>query len=68
MPMTFDLGIAMDVLRTTDVSSNHSLTLDVDAIHPRDYTERMHLGAEYTFLEVFSIRTGYKAQLRHRGF
>jgi hypothetical protein len=32
MPMTFDLGTAMDVLRATDVSSNHSLTLAVDGL------------------------------------
>lgn len=60
MPMTFDLGIAMDVFRATDMSTNHSLTLAVDAIHPRDYTERMHFGAEYTFLQAFSVRSGYK--------
>jgi len=32
----------------------------VDDVRPRDYTERIHLGAEYKFLDTFALRGGYK--------
>ena len=59
LPLTFTIGFAMDVL---DFMGDHknSLLLAIDAIHPRDYTERINLGAEYWFMNMFALRGGYK--------
>ena len=40
--------------------SNSALLLAVDAVHPRDYTERVHFGAEYLYANLLAIRAGYK--------
>lgn len=60
MPLTFDLGMAMDLFSLTNLGPNHKLTLAADIIHPRDYTERAHIGAEYLFLQSVALRAGYK--------
>ena len=59
LPLTFVLGFAMDIL---DFWGEHSnpLLISVDAIHPRDYSERIHVGAEYLFMNMFALRAGYK--------
>ena len=59
IPLTFTFGIAMDVFDFTDIE-DQSLVLAVDAIHPRDFTERVHVGMEYLFLDMFAVRGGYK--------
>jgi hypothetical protein len=58
LPLTFTIGIAMNVFDFVDIQ-NQSLLIAVDAIHPNDYAERMRLGAEYTFLNMFMARVGY---------
>ncbi|MBN1997421.1 PorV/PorQ family protein [candidate division KSB1 bacterium] len=59
LPLTFKIGAAMDVL---DLMGEHSdpLVIEIDAIHPRDYTERIHLGGEYMFKNKIALRAGYK--------
>jgi hypothetical protein len=59
LPLTFRLGFAMDVL---DFMGDHanSLLLAVDAIHPRDHTERLNIGTEYVFQNMFALRLGYR--------
>ncbi len=67
LPLTFVIGAAMDVL---DLMGAHddALLVSVDAVHPRDYTERVHLGAEYTFMKRISLRVGYKFNYDNEGF
>lgn len=60
LPMTFRIGFAMDLFDLVGGSSTQSLLLDIDALHPRDYTERVHIGAEYLFHDLLAIRAGYK--------
>jgi len=60
LPLTFRVGFAMDLLDLVGGSSTQSLVLDVDALHPRDYTERIHVGAEYSFHDLLALRAGYK--------
>ncbi len=59
LPLTFIIGFAMDVL---DIMGEHqnNLLISLDATHPRDYSERIHLGAEYLFMDMISLRGGYK--------
>lgn len=57
MPLTFRVGLAMDVLDLED----HRFTLGVDALHPNDNAESLNVGAEYVFNNLIAIRAGYKS-------
>jgi long-subunit fatty acid transport protein len=67
LPLTFVIGVAMDVF---DLAGEHenSLLVSLDAVHPRDYTERIHIGAEYTYMKKISLRAGYKFNYDNEGF
>ncbi len=69
LPLTFSVGIAMDVLTLFNTSSDleQKLTVAVDALHPRDYTERIHLGAEYFLMDFLAVRGGYKFNYDEQG-
>jgi len=60
LPLTFRFGVAMDVARLFMEESGHALTISMDALHPRDFGERMHFGGEYTFKQLVFLRAGYK--------
>lgn len=60
LPLTLTLGAAVDVFEMLGGNENNSLLIAVDALHPRDYTERIHLGLEYTLMNILSLRAGYK--------
>lgn len=62
LPLTFLIGFAVDAFDLIgDIDQNmHTLTIAMDAVHPRDYTERIHLGAEYWFMNMIALRSGYK--------
>jgi hypothetical protein len=60
LPLAFRIGLAMDVLDLATVDKNvHSLTLIVDAEHPRDFAEQVKIGGEYLFMKTVAIRAGY---------
>ena len=58
LPLTFKIGISMDVLDLTDLE-DHSLLVSIDANRPRDYDEQLLFGLEYAFVNRFMIRGGY---------
>jgi len=60
LPITFTIGIAADLFEMLELSNSQSLLLALDAVHPRDYTERVHVGLEYGLNNMFFLRTGYK--------
>lgn len=66
LPLTFAIGFAMDVMDLVGAQSS-SLLLSLDALHPRDYTERIHVGAEYMLMDMFAIRGGYKFNYDEEG-
>lgn len=68
LPLTFRVGIAMNVLSVFEMAENQSMTLSMEALHPRDYTERYHLGAEYIYDNVLAVRAGYKFNYDEEGF
>ena len=61
LPLIFNLGISMNVLYVWNIDSKgQSLIISADATHPRDYPEQVNvLGAEYTFMQIVSLRGGY---------
>ncbi len=65
-PLNFTIGIAMDLL---DIMGEHenALILSVDAVHPRDYTERLNIGAEFLLMDMLAVRAGYKYNYDEEG-
>lgn len=60
LPLTFRIGISMNMMDLLDESSDmHSLLVAVDAVHPRSHGEFISLGLEYTLMKLFSLRAGY---------
>ncbi len=69
MPLTFKLGIAMEISDfLPQWSETHKLTFSTDLLHPRDYTERVHLGLEYWFKDLLALRGGYKFNYTSESF
>ncbi|MCX6150554.1 MAG: PorV/PorQ family protein [Ignavibacteriales bacterium] len=56
LPLNFEVGIGMDVFTTEFVKAR----LGIDAVHPNDNKERVHVGAEFSFFDRLFIRGGYK--------
>lgn len=60
LPLTFKIGISMDVLDLSKVDPDtHSLLVSIDANRPRDYDEQLLFGLEYSFIDRFVLRGGY---------
>ena len=61
LPLTFQIGLAMNLVDFTSLNpDDHSLMFHVDAQRPRDFTEHVRFGVEYTFLGVVSLRGGFE--------
>jgi len=60
LPLTFRIGISMDVLDLLDNRlDSHSLLVSIDAVHPRSYPEQLNMGIEYRLMNCLSVRCGY---------
>lgn len=57
LPLTFRIGLAMDVINTR----YFRFTTALDATHPNDNTEYVNIGGEICYDEVFFVRAGYKS-------
>jgi len=57
LPLIFRVGLAYEPFKIED----HKLTLALDALHPSDNYESVNVGAEYIFMNIFSVRGGYKS-------
>lgn len=68
LPLTFKFGLAMNVFNLWMEPQHHSLTLAIDALHPRDYSERLHFGCEYSFKNILFLRGGYKTNYDEEDF
>ena len=59
LPLSFKLGLSMNLLDLFEIApTSHSLLFSIDAEHPRDNKETLSLGAEYTFMNILSLRAG----------
>lgn len=67
LPLTFRIGVAMNILDLFGGVQNNQLLVSLDALHPRDWTERLHLGAEYIFADLLAVRAGYKTNYSSEG-
>lgn len=68
LPLTLTIGISMDAVDLTGLDPNvHSFLLAIDAERPRDYSEQIKAGVEYTFMRTLSLRAGYVQPSDERG-
>ncbi|MCX6151196.1 MAG: PorV/PorQ family protein [Ignavibacteriales bacterium] len=56
LPTLFRAGISYPV----SFGKDNKIILAVDAIHPNDNNEYLNVGGEWTFLDNFSVRGGYR--------
>ncbi len=67
LPLTFTIGAAMDMLDLMGDDHENAFILSLDAVHPRDYTERIHVGGEFLFMDMLALRAGYKYNYDEEG-
>jgi len=59
LPLTFRIGISMDLMDFMEEVEDHALLLSVDASHPRSYPEQLLVGLQYCFMNTFYGRAGF---------
>lgn len=57
IPLLFRVGLAMDVVK----NEMTAITLECDAMRPSDNVEVVNIGAETMFMDLVSLRVGYKS-------
>ncbi len=67
MPMLFAFGAAIDAIESNNDSPHH-LIVAAEYIHPNDGPDKVNFGTEYVFMDMFSIRTGYRFNYDEEGF
>ncbi len=68
LPLTFRIGLSMDVMDWFDMNKEQQgFLLTVDAEHPRDYQEQIRIGGEYTFFKLVAFRAGYISGTNEEG-
>jgi len=62
LPLVFSLGAAMNVMEVinSEISKDNMVNVAVDFLHQNNYSERVNIGLEYTFLKMLSLRGGYQ--------
>ncbi|MFA6541784.1 MAG: PorV/PorQ family protein [Bacteroidota bacterium] len=63
IPMMFRFGIAADILGVDPllaVDNDNRLGIEFDLFQPNDYAQQEHIGMEYEYAGMFTLRAGYK--------
>ncbi|NIA29581.1 MAG: PorV/PorQ family protein [Actinobacteria bacterium] len=60
LPLVLKMGLAMDIAPLFMDSDKIQINTAIDALHPIDYTERVHIGTELVYLNLVSLRAGYQ--------
>jgi hypothetical protein len=59
LPLTFTLGVSMDLMNFLgDTSIVRSVLVAIDAVHNRDYREQLFAGLEVNLFDVLALRGG----------
>jgi hypothetical protein len=66
MPLDFRMGVGYDILEKKE-GGMHELSAYLEGDHVNDGPERMHAALEYTFMDLFSLRGGYKFNYDEQG-
>ena len=66
MPLDFRMGVGYDILEKKE-GGLHELSAYLEGVHVNDGPERLHTALEYTFMDLFSLRGGYKFNYDEQG-
>jgi len=66
LPLVFKIALAMELWG--EQGAPYRVTGNFDAIHPNDYEERLHFGAELALREMLFVRGGYKVNYDNESF
>jgi hypothetical protein len=67
LPLTFALGVGMDILDFFGEHPDYSFDIGVDMLHPRDWKELYHVGGELAYKDMIFLRAGYKFRYSQEG-
>lgn len=68
LPLTFSIGISMDLFDLMEDMDNMGLRMSIDAVHPRSYPEYVKVGLEYNFSQTLFLRAGYQSNRDEESF
>ncbi|QQS35302.1 MAG: PorV/PorQ family protein [Ignavibacteriales bacterium] len=62
LPLLFSLGAAINVMKviSPEIAPENSIILATDFLHQNNYSERVNIGIEYTYMNMVSLRGGYQ--------
>jgi hypothetical protein len=60
LPLTFALGVGMDILDLFGEYPDYSFNVGLEGIHPRDWQEMYRIGGEFGYKNMIFLRAGYK--------
>lgn len=63
LPLVFRVGVSGNLVGSDaffGMGGPHRLVGSVEAINTNDFSERLHLGAEYVYNDLFAVRGGYR--------
>ncbi len=64
IPLVFRIGLSTALIGESDAFFSagplHHVTLSAEAVNTNDFSERLHVGAEYEFADFLSLRGGYR--------
>lgn len=68
LPLTFRIGVSMNMVDFTNLNKDtHALMVSLDTERPRDFDERVKIGAEYILSNLISVRGGYSFPTDEQG-
>ncbi|HNW59618.1 MAG TPA: PorV/PorQ family protein [bacterium] len=66
MPLDFRIGVGYDLIEKK-AGRPHQLATYLEGVHVNDGPERVHAALEYTFLDMFNLRGGYRFNYDEQG-
>lgn len=69
LPFAVNFGVTVEPLGFLGMmDSDHRLVVSAESRHPRDFGEKVKVGAEYSFVNTFFVRGGYMSNYDGRAF
>ncbi|HLX12009.1 MAG TPA: PorV/PorQ family protein, partial [Bacteroidota bacterium] len=57
LPLLFQFGVSTDVVK----QDSYRWTVTADALHPSDDYESMNVGTQFSYQDIFFVRTGFQS-------
>lgn len=68
MPFAVSFGATVEPMAfLMDAGDARALVISFESRHPRDFEEKLKVGAEYSFMEILRLRVGYMSNYDERG-